>query len=462
MKQFGTKTLEELENLSKEELVKYSDELTKLYEQIIKKKPEKNSNNSSISPSRDKDKSKAKKNQSLRSKSNRSSGGQKGREGKTLNQTKTPDEVIVLGADINKCKKCGADLSSTLSYLLERRQKLDIDINKAQAEYIEFQRFGKVCPRCGEMNSEEFPKDVKPNISYGSNIKSIILYLSVSQFISYKRITEVMFDCFRVSLSEGTVGNILKEANEKSKPIIETFKDEIHKSNMIGIDETGTYVGGKRLWSWVFHNSEYVVIIVNKSRGAKVIKENFPEGFTNATVCHDNYSAYNSLECKDEQICIAHKLRDLNYALECDKNEVIEEIKDLLLEALEYDKSASLEQRETLKNNFDVSINYLLQKEIDENEKESLKQIKSLIKLEDKLFTFMLYEDVSADNNESERIIRNIKVKQKVSGFFKTEDGAQVYANLRSIIETANRKNVNKLQAIHSLLEEKELFINSG
>ena len=462
MKQFGTKTLEELENLSKEEFIKYSDELTKIYEQIIKKKPEKNSNNSSISPSTDKDKSNPKKNQSLRSKSNRNSGGQKGREGKTLKQSENPDVVVTLGEDINVCKKCGADLSTTVAYLLEKRQKLDIDIQKSQAQYEEFQKFGKVCSMCGEMNSEEFPDNVKPNISYGNNIKSTVLYLSVAQFISYKRITEVMRDCFGVSLSEGTVGNILKEAYEKSKPVIEVFKDEINSSDMVGIDETGTYISGKRLWSWVFHNSDYVVIVVDKSRGAKVIKENFPEGFINATVCHDNYSAYNSLKCKDEQICIAHKLRDLNYAIECDGNEVIEEIKSLLLEALEYDKNALLQQRETVKHNFEVSIDYLLQKEVDENDKESLKQIKSLKKLEDKLFTFMLYEDIPADNNESERIIRNIKVKQKISGFFKTEDGGQVYANLRSILETAKRKGVNTFQAIHSLLEEKELFINSG
>lgn len=462
MKQFGTKTLEELEHLSKEELIKYSDELTKRYEQIIKKKPEKTSNNSSISPSTNKDKSKPKNNQSLRSKSNRNSGGQKGREGKTLKQTDTPDKITIVGADVDVCKRCGANLSTTLACLLEKRQKLDIDIGKARAEYEEFQRFGKVCPKCGEMNSEEFAKDVKPNISYGSNIKSIVLYLSVAQFISYKRITEVMRDCFGVILSEGTVGNILKESYEKSKPVIETFKDEIHKSSMVGIDETGTYVGGKRLWSWVFHNSEYVVIVVDNSRGAKVIKENFPDGFVNATICHDNYSAYNSLSCKDEQICIAHKLRDLNYALECDSNEVVEEIKDLLLEALDYDKNALPNQRETLKHNFEVSIDYLLQKEVGESEKESLKQIKSLRKLEDKLFTFILYENVPADNNESERIIRNIKVKQKVSGFFKTDDGGQAYANLRSILETANRKNVNKLQALLSLLEEKKLFINSG
>lgn len=462
MKQFGTKTLDELENLSKEELIKYSDELTKLYEEIIKKKPEKTSNNSSISPSTDKDKSKPKKNQSLRSKSNRNSGGQKGREGKTLKQSEKPDTVVTLGEDSNVCKKCGADLSTTVAYLLEKRQKLDIDIQKSQAQYEEFQKFGKVCPKCGDMNSEEFAKDVKPNISYGNNIKSIVLYLSVAQFISYKRITEVMRDCFGVSLSEGTVWNILKEAYEKSKPVIEVFKDEINSSDMVGIDETGTYIGGKMVWSWVFHNSEYVVIVVDKSRGAKVIKENFPEGFINATVCHDNYSAYNSLECKDEQICIAHKLRDLNYAIECDGNEVIEEIKDLILEALEYDKKALPKERDILKNNFEVSIDSLLQKEVAESDKESLKQIKSLRKLENKLFTFMLYEDVPSDNNESERIIRNIKVKQKVSGFFKTEDGGEVYANLRSILETAKRKDVNTFQAIHSLLEEKKLFINSG
>jgi len=189
-----------------------------------------------------------------------------------------------------------------------------------------------------------------------------------------------------------------------------------------------------------------------------VITETFENGFKNACVVHDNYSSYNSLEADTEQLCLAHKMRDLNYAIECDNTQVMKDIKTLLKEAIkDHKESFNSLQRVNLKKEYDNSLDNLLLTTFVKNS-ETHKQIKSFTKAKDKIFTFLLDKDIPPDNNGSERAIRNIKVKQKVSGQFKSLDGAKNYATLRSIIDTSKKRLINEFDAFLSIFRGNSLF----
>jgi len=424
--QFSIKSELELEQLSHEELLKYIKDLQK---NITQEKPPKNSNNSSIPSSKEILNPQPKKNKSLRKKSGKKSGGQEGRKGVTLEQSDTPDETIDIEFNINKCKKCGLDLSEEIAILYEKRQVLDLDLQETLAKITQYQSYSKECPNCGFVNHDNsYPQMVAPHISYGKNIMAIVVYLSVVHYVSYKRIVQTLETLYKISISEGTVDSLLKKAAKLSKSEIDKIVSELSLAEKVGIDETGVKVNGSRDWNWVFQNDTCTYIAHNESRGTKVITENFEDGFVNAIVTHDNYSSYNNLISNGEQLCLAHKLRDLNYAIECDNTQVMKDMKLMLQEAMLDHKLDLLQpQREILKEQYLIMFDQFLETKV-KDKSETQKQINSFKKARDKIFTFLLYPNIPPDNNASERAIRNLKVKLKVSQQFKSSQGAQDYA----------------------------------
>lgn len=453
---FSVKKKEELKDLTYEELLKYVENLT---DNLVVEKPKKDSTNSSKAPSSDMGIT-PKKNQSLRTKSDKPSGGQKGHKGKTLMQSNTPDKIIDIEYTLESCKKCDSDLSNILEQLKEKRQVLDLDLEAIKSKITQYQSYSKICSNCGyENHNNNYPTSVSPNISYGQNIMAIVSYLSSVHYLSYNRIVLAMSSLYGITISEGVVDNIIKRSSKLSTKEIEKITKELELSNIVGIDETGCKVDGTKYWHWAFQNSNNTLIVANKSRGTKVITETFENGFVNACVVHDNYSSYNSLIASDEQLCLAHKLRDLNYAIECDDTQVMKDIKLLIQEAmLDHKENLLPIQREILKEQYLQYLDLLLLTQ-SIPKSQTAKQINSFKKARDKIFTFLLYPSVPPDNNASERAIRNLKVKLKVSGQFKSEDGAKDYANLRSIVDTSRKRGLNEFKALRDMIAGISAFL---
>ena len=209
---FAIKSSEELDKLTHEELLKYIKDLQK---RLVKEKPKKDSSNSSIAPSTDM--RKPKRNQSLRGKSDKKVGGQKGRKGKNLAQSDKPNNIVKIDFNIENCKNCGASLKDIEKELKEKRQVLDLELSKVETQITKYQSFSKICPMCRfENHDNEFPHLVAPHISYGVNITAIVAYLSVSQYISYNRIVSLMSNLFKVDLSYGVIDKMIKRASSLS------------------------------------------------------------------------------------------------------------------------------------------------------------------------------------------------------------------------------------------------------
>ena len=455
--EFAIKTPAELDKLSHEELLKYIKDLQKL---LVKEKPKKNSSNSSIAPSTDM--TKPEKNQTLRKKSDRKVGGQKGREGKNLAQTDEPDNVVELDFNIENCKNCGTSLEEIEKELKERRQVLDLELAKIETEITEYQSFSKICPVCGfENHDNDFPHLVAPHISYGVNITAIVAYLSVSQYLPYNRIVSLISNLFKVNISYGVIDKMIKRASSLSENEIKNIVEELELSEIVGIDETGCKVDGKKYWHWTFQNEQNTLIVASQSRGKKVINETFEDGFVNACVVHDNYSSYNSLVTSKEQLCLAHKLRDLNYAIASDHTQVMKDLKSTIKEAMiDHKENFTMDQREILKKEYEKTLEHLLLQEATPKS-ETEKQLNSFRKAHEKnqIFTFLEHPNIPPDNNGSERAIRNVKVKIKVSGQFKSFQGAKDYASLRSIVDTSRKRGLNEFDSLVGVISGESVLL---
>lgn len=431
--QLETRTLELIEQIHLLE--------TKIHSLQIKK----DSSNSSKPPSTDI--SPPKRNQSLREKSGRTSGGQFGHKGKTLQMIANPDEIVEINP--NYCNKCGCDLKDSSPCIEAKRQVFDIPL--VQFKVTEYRRNSKDCPRCGHKQESEFPKGITNHVQYGPNIESSVAYLSVYQYLPFNRLKECMNHLFKIDMSEGTIDNMLIRMSKKAKPVYDRIKESITQSKHGGSDESGVKVNGIKFWIWVWQTMLSTYITYSASRGMKTIDSEFPEGLENMILNTDRWAAQLKTKTAGHQLCSAHILRDANFVDKVDKldwakrlNEILKRGLELKKRQLEYSKNDPLVIE--LEHDLDVLLHENIPKEL---YKTSHVLQKSLLKHRDCIFTFLYHKDTPPDNNASERAIRNVKVKQKVSGQFKS--GLEQFCILRSVIDTSIKRGVDVMFTLSSI-----------
>ena len=418
--------------------------IVELEAEIYQLKNHKNSQNSSIAPS--KDENRPLKNQSLKVKTGKKSGGQQGHKGKTLQMSATPQKVITHSPQF--CTDCGSDLALAEAQLIGKRQI--VDLPPIQPVFIEHQCFSKTC-LCGKTTSANFPSHLRSPIQYGPNVESLIAYLSVRQYLPYQRMTEFLEDVCGLKISQGSICNLLDQFKNKASIVAHHIKDQLREAAAVGTDETGAKVNGKKHWIWTWQNKHYTHIALSANRGINTIKTIFPEGLPKAVLTHDRWAAHFHCQSKTHQICIAHLLRELNYLDELYDNIWSKQMKSLLMEGILLKKnlagkdySSPVEERNLLES----KLANLLSIPIDEKHKQLLTFQKQIAKLQDYIFPFLYYDLVQPDNNASERAIRNVKVKQKISGQFKSLNGAYCFATIRSVIDTFAKQNLNILNSL--------------
>jgi transposase len=412
-------------------------------------KNKKNSGNSHIPPSQDQNR--PQKNKSLRTKSGKKSGGQSGHQGSTLTCSAAPDEVI--DYQPGYCNNCGNDLSSVAATMIESRQVIDIPVIRTTC--VEHRVYQKKCS-CGHCMQSKFPGHVAASIQYGPVAQSLIGYLHARQYMPYKRMKEFFTDAFNLPMSEGSIANILQRFVKKALPHYDIIKQRIEAATYVGSDETSMVVNGAKHWTWTWQNSKFTFIACTDNRGFKTIEQYFTKGLPNCIIGHDRYAAHFNCKAKKHQICMAHLLRDLQYIIELYKNKCnwAVQMRDLIIQALMLKKVLSMPDYygpNKKRNAIQKAMATLLQININEAHCKAKTLQKNLLKHQQHILTFLWYEDVPPDNNGSERAIRNIKVKQKISGQFKSENGANGFAVIRSIIDTAIKSGQNVLATLASI-----------
>lgn len=411
--------------------------LLKLQEEQSIKKDSHNSHNPPSS-----DKSKPKRNKSLRKKTGRKPGGQPGHKGKTLKMKAIPDEVVDLKS--NYCERCGEDISSLTHELVSKRQ--EVIIPPVQPLYKEYRQYSCLCG-CGHLQKAVYPQNINAPIQFGSSVIAMVSYFNVFQYIPYKRLQLLFKDVFNLPISEGSIENLLNKAAAKSTPVYQAIFENIKMANYIGSDETGAKVDGQKWWVWVWQNVQNTFLKASNSRGFDTVEALFPNGLPKATIGSDRWAAQLKIASKSKQLCFPHLQRDLIYLIETEKTKWAEQFKELLSKtlklrhlAIEQNKPFQKEDEQVQK--LEEELNKLLIVTLlkDKVPKTYTFQ-KSMIKYRNYLFQCLYDLEVPPDNNASERAIRNVKVKQKISGQFKS--GQHTFCVIRSIIDTLRKRELD-------------------
>ena len=422
-----------------------------------------NSSNSSKPPSTDGFKKKLR-NNSLREKTDKNSGGQLNHKGHTLEKVDTPHFTIELTDEICPC--CFSNLQDISPVNATTRQVFDIPLPKIQV--IEYKAYHKVCPNCNTKNNPVFPNNITQSVSYGSNIQALVTYLSVQNHIPYNRIASLVSDLFNCNLSEGTVFNILNRAYDSLETTETEIKNRLLKSPQINADETGFYVENLRQWLFSYSNENYTFYDFHKKRGKEAMDFiGFMENYKGIAT-HDCWKTYEQYENCLHSFCNAHFLRELNGIMETTDFEFPRKIKETLLsmkKLVDTRNHISKEVKDSMISLYHSQLNEGFEEELKTNptnfrktgkqgrkkQSPSKNLLLRLSKIPEVLGFFIKPNLIPFDNNLAERDIRMIKVKQKVSGLHRSKKGAKQFCRIRGYISTIAKNNLNIWESIKSI-----------
>jgi len=434
-------------DILKKENIELRKRVVELEEKLDKYENPKNSNNSSIPPSQDPNRQ----TRSLRKKSSKKVGGQKGHKGNKLKKVSNPDKIIL--HDITQCNSCQAKLPKEGA--IKSRQIFDIP--KIKIHVTEHQIISKKCINCGTKNKSTFPKELIQEAQYGNNIKAFGVYLQNYQMIPYGRCVELIYDLTGHKLSAGSLANFQSKIHTQLNDFENSIKKLLLQSPVLNVDETGIRLNGKLNWMHVASTNLVSFFGHHSKRGKQAINSFNIIPLYNGNLVHDRFSSYFSYHCK-HSLCNAHILRELLYLWESKQIKWAKDLSNLLVNVHHKEKHGVvftcqnhqniLKRWETLINPTIKNYNKVYTKTKEEKLAFALEKHKLLF------LKFIKEKEVPFDNNQAERDLRMIKVKQKVSGCFRQSDYANYFARIRSYISTLKKNQQKILLNIHNAFED--------
>ena len=451
--------------MMQEQIVSLTDKIEKLEtrNRELESQIGKDSHNSHKPPSSDGLKRVIKSN---RTNSNKPPGGQNGHRGTTLKMIETPDHVVT--HSVTECATCGCHLHRVTPRAIRRRQVFDLP--PLRVETTEHRVEEKECPRCGSKNAAPFPDGVTKAAQYGAQLKTITLILGHYQLTPSKRLREALLDLSGCAISEGSIYNWSRELHGSLEKTEKTIKEQIRASKVIHADETGVYRDVKLHWLHVASTEKLTSYALHAKRGREAIDAIGILPGCQGTVIHDCWSPYFHYPFK-HGICNAHILRELTFAHEEDNQIFAQQLKTLLLRILKTVKRAR-ERRCTsispatiraYEQGYDSCLALGLRDNLRSggtpNKRGRPKQTKTYNLLErlrlhrDIVLAFMYDFEIPFTNNLAERDLRMFKVKQKISGTFRSPEGAAIFCRVRGYISTARKNGVQLVSAVKNALE---------
>ena len=394
----------------------------------------KNSRNSSKPPSTDT----FRRPKGLRKQSGKSVGGQKGHKGHTLKMVDSPDQVVV--HPVTECKLCGRSLIDTKATNYDRRQVLDV----------------------------QYP------VQYGTRLKSVAVYLNQYQLMPFDRLSETFVDLFNHQLSQSTLISMNCDLYRILEPVEESIKQQIIASPVVFLDETGMRINGKREWCHVASTESLTYYSANSHRGSQANEDMGILPVYDGTAMHDGWLSYFKFNCK-HALCNAHHLRDLTFIHEEENQNWAKDLADLLIEiknavdlrrpidsGLEpaeikgsEEKYDHIIERAKLENPPPLAVNSqgLAKKRGKKKQTKAQNLLDRLQKYRKETLAFMYDFGVPFDNNQAERDIRMMKVQQKISGTFRSWQGAEIFCRIRGYISTVKKNSISVINSIQGAFQ---------
>lgn len=414
------------------------------------------SSNSSKPPSSDDLKKKKKKPKPKGKKKSR--GGQNGHKGTTLTPVETPDHVKDILIDRSTLPKGNYTESG-----FESRQVVEVIMTSAITEW----RAQVLVDQHGKRFVATFPKGITRPIQYGSSVKGNSVYLSQFQLIPIARVQAQFSDQYAISLSTGSISNFNQEAYERLEFFEKVAKDELCKAAQAHADETGINVDGKRIWLHSMSTSLWTFFAPHSKRGCEAMNAIGIIPSFSGVLCHDHWKPYYKYECT-HALCNAHHLRELTCAHEQDEQKWAKDMGVLLVKMKNAVDKAGGALSESSYWRWRKKYRDLIRKaelecpppkETFPKKRGRLKRSKSrnllerLRDYEQDVLRFIQNEDVPFTNNQGERDIRMTKVQQKISGCFRSIEGAKVFCRVRSYISTCKKNDISAATALDLLFK---------
>ena len=413
-----------------------------------------NSQNSSKPPSSDQNRAK-----SDRSKGKNPPGGQKGHKGTTLEPFENPDVIKVIPIEQETLPPGQYQDGGYLA-----RQEVNIKISREVTEY----RAQILINGNGRQFIAPFPPGLNRPIQYGPSIKSHTVYLSVFQLIPYERIQNQFQDQYHINISTGSINNFNCEAAKRLKDFKRVVINQLIHSDLAHADETSVNIDGKRHWLHGFSNEQWAWLYVHKKRGTEAMNEIGIIPHFKGILCHDHWKSYYKYDCT-HSLCNAHHSRELTRAWEQDNQQWAQKTEVLLQELNIETKKAGGELPPDEANNWrDKYFQILKEAEVEcpppekppgKKRRGRLKRSKArnlLERLRDyagDTLRFMTSKLVPFTNNLGEREIRMMKVQQKISGCFRSLEGARNHCIIRSYILTCKKNDIGATEALDMLFQ---------
>ena len=346
-----------------------------------------------------------------------------------------------------------------------------IDLPPLKIEVTEHQVECVTCPSCGQVNEGQFPEEVTNPVQYGAGIKTLAVYLKGQQLIPYGRSQQLLADLFGVSISQGSLENFMQAAAHKVEPVIGQIKAGLIEAKVAHYDESGFYIGGQRGWLHSTSTPWLTYYFPHLSRGKKALEAaGILPNFQGVAV-HDSWLTYWGYDHCDHALCNVHHLRELNAIAENFQQSWASRFKVFLLSAkaaVDRAKAAGelalpQEKVDQIKRLYTKLVTAALQANPPPPDgwpkgsrgrpkKTKPRNLAERLQLrQDAVLAFVVDFKVPFDNNLAERDIRMLKLQQKISGCFRSTQGAQTFCDIRSYISTIRKQNLSVWLALSSL-----------
>jgi transposase len=359
-----------------------------------------------------------------------------------------PDQVIIATAKV--CPHGGAGVSEAGPSLHAVYDK--IELPPVQPIVTRVEQYGGRCTDCGQLYVAPVPAGMEPGTPFGASVQSLATYLRYTHAISYERLSALLSQVFGLAISEGGLANLFQLVKGRLDQRVADILSRLRSSRLICSDETSARVNGQQQWEWVFQNAEVCIHVIRPSRGRGVIHEVL--GTHRPTIwVSDLYSAQQHHPAEDWQVCLAHQIRDCQFAIDAGDAVFAPRMKAVFLRAFAIHK-----RRDTLAASTLYQYRCDLQQRVHRylalqpTNPHGRRLQKRYAKIQENLFLFLEDATIPPTNNSSEQAIRMSTVFRKVTNGFRSEWGRDLFAAVRSVVNTGKRQGLSAFQAIQRAL----------